>query len=93
MHDLWAFKLTCAGKQGMQGAYNKNWKRNTGLALAAMGVSVAYVFNLSRRLEQRYFIKCSGFLFAYCWLRLFFELPPEQQTGSSRLFSHTLAVS
>jgi hypothetical protein len=70
LHDLWAFKLTCAGKQGMQGAYNKNWKRNTGLALAAMGVSVAYVFNLSRRLEQRYFIvlyaRASCLLIAGC---------------------------
>jgi hypothetical protein len=39
--------------QGMQGAYNKNWQRNTGIALVAGGLALAWVFNLSRRLEQR----------------------------------------
>jgi len=39
--------------QGMQGAYNKNWQRNTGMALVAGGLALAWVFNLSRRLEQR----------------------------------------
>ena len=42
----------CA-RQGMQGAYNKNWQRNTGLAVLAGGSVIAYIFNLSRRLEQR----------------------------------------
>ena len=41
------------GTQGMQGAYNKNWQRNTGMALVAGGLALAWVFNLSRRLEQR----------------------------------------
>jgi hypothetical protein len=40
--------------QGIQGAYNKNWQRNTGLAVLAGGMAIAYIFNLSRRLEQRY---------------------------------------
>jgi hypothetical protein len=40
--------------QGMQGAYNKNWQRNTGMALVAGGLALAWVFNLSRRLEQRF---------------------------------------
>eukprot|EP00960_Hanusia_phi_P038913 753656-Hanusia_phi.AAC.14 len=39
--------------QGIQGASNKNWVRNTGLAFAGSFVVMAYIFNLSRKLEQR----------------------------------------
>ncbi|EKX48833.1 hypothetical protein GUITHDRAFT_151701 [Guillardia theta CCMP2712] len=40
-------------KPGMQGAHNKNWARNTGIALAASFAFTAYLFNVSRQIEQR----------------------------------------
>mgnify|MGYP006892417002 CR=1 FL=1 len=39
--------------QGLQGAYNKNWVRNTGIATLLMGGAFVYLFNVSRKLEQR----------------------------------------
>ena len=41
------------GIQGLQGAFNKNWGRNTALAVAAGSVVAYFIFETSRRLEQR----------------------------------------
>eukprot|EP00292_Cryptomonas_paramecium_P034166 CAMPEP_0113717994 /NCGR_PEP_ID=MMETSP0038_2-20120614/34905_1 /TAXON_ID=2898 /ORGANISM="Cryptomonas paramecium" /LENGTH=94 /DNA_ID=CAMNT_0000645991 /DNA_START=11 /DNA_END=295 /DNA_ORIENTATION=+ /assembly_acc=CAM_ASM_000170 len=38
---------------GMQGAYSKSWARNTGIAFVGIGVAAYFVFQTSRRLEQR----------------------------------------
>ena len=56
--------------QGMQGAYNKNWQRNTGIAVLAGGLVMTYIFNLSRRLEQRCVRECVGIVRVNAWCSL-----------------------
>eukprot|EP00277_Geminigera_cryophila_P033658 CAMPEP_0173119130 /NCGR_PEP_ID=MMETSP1102-20130122/51558_1 /TAXON_ID=49646 /ORGANISM="Geminigera sp., Strain Caron Lab Isolate" /LENGTH=95 /DNA_ID=CAMNT_0014024589 /DNA_START=13 /DNA_END=300 /DNA_ORIENTATION=+ len=59
--DVWA--------PGIQGAYNKNWQRNTGLAVLAGGLCIGYIFNLSRRLEQRPQAPCRKIPSIHWWGR------------------------
>jgi len=40
-------------EQGLQGAFNKNWARNTGITLVATVGIMSYVWNLSRQLEEK----------------------------------------
>ena len=39
--------------QGMQGAFNKNWKRNTGLAFVAGYAIASYIWSVSKSLEEK----------------------------------------
>jgi hypothetical protein len=45
--------LPIVNVQGLQGAYAKNWRRNTGIAFVAMGFMSAYVWKLSCALEEK----------------------------------------